>query len=361
MPAFEDSFGLRPPRSRPPGVSGAQSGTNLGTVQTQPIQQPTQANPWDAYAPSKQFATGYTGKTPAEQIGNLYQFYYGRTPTSAELGTHQSNLTRGQGALHNIAWDLYNDARTRGLALPGSAAAGGASAGGASGTPLGLLAGTLDQRKLNDQNHWLKSPKYAWLSTARQFANTPDGFKSAFAKAQELYPQFFGNWRMEGDDSIVWGGQGALNPYFNGFDGFDVWENASNDDPNVPSAWGWIPHQTPGRGGNAIDDLFAQFQTPAYQVGPMAIPQNTFDALMAQLRATPAPAPTAVTVNAPPTPAPAPQQVPVGMPEVPTPLALNAGSVPQAVRIMAMALPQLIQTRGPMDPLVQHIMSIIGG
>ena len=113
----------------------------------------------------------------------------------------------------------------------------------------GILEG-FDAGKLADPNHRLKSPKYAFADVFGGYANSQDSMAAALAQLQQQYPDFFGNWQISGDDSIVWNGQGTLNDAFMGHSGFDILRNASGEGGG-PGGWQWMSH-TPDLGAPAV-------------------------------------------------------------------------------------------------------------
>jgi hypothetical protein len=108
--------------------------------------------------------------------------------------------------------------------------------------------------KLESPTHKLESPKYAFADVMQNYGNTPEGFQQGFAELQKLYPDFFGNWQIEGDDSIKWSGEGSLNDAFQGHDSFDVWRNASGEGGG-PGGWQWETNRPMPQNGGARFDL----------------------------------------------------------------------------------------------------------
>ena len=131
-------------------------------------------------------------------------------------------------------------APTEGRELPEPAAP--AAVAQHSGTKL---YGTLDQGKLNDPNHALKSPKYQLLQTANQGKYGYDQIGDLLKDLQGQNPDRWGGWSAQGDKLRFGGGQ--LDGAFNGATELDIIHGFK--DPNGPGGWGFQTNLPDGVGG----------------------------------------------------------------------------------------------------------------
>lgn len=169
-----------------------------------------------------------------QPIIDAYQQYLGRYPSDAELNeqTNYGRETNFTGIINGIR--TSEEAKTY-AAQPAAPTSGGTAG---AGRLEGFGGKRADGSAKLGSDHANKSPKYAFASVMQNYPNTEEGRQAGFKELQTKFPQFFGNWELEGDDSIKWNGQGQLHEAFQGHDNFDTWRNASGEDGG-PGGWQW--------------------------------------------------------------------------------------------------------------------------
>lgn len=106
------------------------------------------------------------------------------------------------------------------------------------------LYGTLDQNKLADPNHAIKSPKYQLLQAAQGMTsyNVPE----LLGKLQQQDPARWNGWEFNGTDKLVYRGN-ALDPRFEGATELDIIHDVDGKDGNT--GWGFQTNLPAGAGG----------------------------------------------------------------------------------------------------------------